>query len=116
MSCPKICKITPEEYQDTLTEVSKTFKVYSSPNRLPTYCLGLAGETGEVMELIKRYFREGIEPDREHLLRELGDVLAYVTLLCNHYGLSLEDVMIGNITKLKYRQEHKTLEGSGSDR
>ncbi|HEY9863318.1 MAG TPA: nucleoside triphosphate pyrophosphohydrolase family protein [Candidatus Obscuribacterales bacterium] len=116
MSYPVICDITPEDYQDRIVKISKQFKVYDTPNRLPTYCLGLSGEVGEVMELIKRYFREGIEPDKQELTKELGDVIAYVALLAHHYDIPLETVMIKNIRKLEDRQKSGNLEGKGNDR
>jgi NTP pyrophosphatase (non-canonical NTP hydrolase) len=116
MSYPVICGITPEDYQDRLVKVSKQFKVYDTPNRLPTYCLGLSGEVGEVMEILKRFFREGIEPDKQELTKELGDVIAYVALLAHHHNIDLETVMLTNIKKLEDRQKNGSLEGNGSDR
>lgn len=65
--------------------------------------LGLAGEAGEVAELIKKgvFHRHGV--DREKLAKELGDVLWYVAALCSNYGLSMSGVMDANIEKLRER-------------
>jgi NTP pyrophosphatase (non-canonical NTP hydrolase) len=65
--------------------------------------LGLAGEAGEVADLIKKgiFHQKGL--DKENLKKELGDVLWYLTALCSDLGLSLEEVMQHNIKKLKAR-------------
>ena len=81
-----------------------------------SYALGLSGEVGEVSEILKRYFREGKEPDLDNLKKELGDVVAYVCLLCSYYGINFEDVLLGNIQKLEERKMRGTLHGNGSDR
>jgi NTP pyrophosphatase (non-canonical NTP hydrolase) len=51
--------------------------------------LGLVGEAGEVADLIKKIKGHGHPPDRERLIKELGDVLWYVAVL--HYALSLKE-------------------------
>ncbi len=71
--------------------------------------LGLAGETGEVIERIKKIVRDGRDvsfEDREYLALELGDVLWYVCRIANVLQLSLEDVIQGNVEKLEYRRIH----------
>lgn len=65
--------------------------------------IGLAGEAGEVAELVKKgiYHQQGI--DTEKIEKELGDVLWYVAALCTKLGLSMEAVMERNIQKLMKR-------------
>lgn len=65
--------------------------------------LGLAGEAGEVAELVKKgvFHRHSI--DRAKLEKELGDVLWYASALCTALGLDLGDIMQINIEKLKVR-------------
>lgn len=68
--------------------------------------MGLAGEAGEVADEIKKaiFHRHGLAPETvSKLKKELGDVLWYVAALCTNLGLSIEDVMEENITKLKQR-------------
>jgi NTP pyrophosphatase (non-canonical NTP hydrolase) len=64
---------------------------------------GLAGEAGEVSELIKKgiFHRHGL--DDEALQKELGDVMWYVAGLCTKLGFSLSDIMQANVDKLKAR-------------
>ena len=65
--------------------------------------LGLAGESGEVADHIKKYIGHGHELDREKLKKELGDVLWYVAVLAQQLGFCLGDVMATNIEKLEKR-------------
>lgn len=65
--------------------------------------LGLAGEAGEVADIIKKgvFHRHGV--DQAKLIEELGDVLWYVAALCSKLNVPLGDVMALNIAKLKKR-------------
>jgi NTP pyrophosphatase (non-canonical NTP hydrolase) len=82
--------------------------------------LGLAGETGEVAEKIKKVIRDkgGIVDDatRDALRKELGDVLWYVAQLCTELDLSMADVAEKNIEKLLSRQKRGRLSGDGDSR
>lgn len=74
--------------------------------------LGLAGESGEVCELIKKSIRDKVL-DRDKLMLELGDVLWYLSFICRVYGFSLSNVAALNIVKLQDRFDRKKLFGSG---
>lgn len=65
--------------------------------------LGLTGEAGEVSDLIKKgiFHEKGI--DREHLEKELGDVMWYIALICHTCAFNLDEIMQMNIDKLKAR-------------
>ena len=65
--------------------------------------MGLNGEAGEVVDLIKKIVFHGHEFDIDAICKELGDVCWYVALVCNSLGINLEDVMQKNIDKLKER-------------
>lgn len=65
--------------------------------------LGLAGEAGEVVELIKKHLGHGHELDRDKLCKELGDVLWYVATLADAAGIRLEEVALKNVQKLRER-------------
>ena len=79
--------------------------------------LGLAGETGEVCEKLKKAIRdEGgtISPERKTLLaKELGDVLWYIAALSTELGLSLEEIASGNLSKLAARKAQNKIHGDG---
>lgn len=65
--------------------------------------LGLAGEAGEVVDLLKKHLGHGHPLDKAKLEEELGDVLWYVADVATHYGLDLDDVARANIRKLTRR-------------
>lgn len=86
-----------------------------------TYCtMGLCGEAGEVAEKMKKLFRDkgGVVTDefKQDVKKELGDVVWYVTALANELGLTLEEILEANYTKLIKRRETNTLHGSGDNR
>jgi NTP pyrophosphatase (non-canonical NTP hydrolase) len=81
------------------------------------YCaLGLNGEAGEVAEKVKKFYRDGTEIDKKALVKELGDVLWYLTAISNLIGVGLEEVMEVNYEKLLKRRATDTLHGSGDNR
>lgn len=82
--------------------------------------LGLAGESGEIAEKIKKAIRDDggkmTDERRAALRKELGDVLWYLAAMCSELGLSLADVAQANLDKLSKRREEGKLHGSGDDR
>jgi len=67
--------------------------------------LGLAGETGETVELLKKHVRDG-KIDLNDLKLELGDVLHYWCRIASRYGLTPEEIMNANVAKLLDRDKH----------
>jgi len=65
--------------------------------------LGIAGEAGEVVDLVKKHVYHGHPEDRGQLAEELGDVLWYVAVLAASQGLSLRQVALLNLEKLEKR-------------
>ncbi len=82
--------------------------------------LGLAGEAGEVIEKVKKLFRddEGVLSDerRQGLKKELGDTLWYLTQIATDAGLSLREIAEDNIEKLFSRKERGKITGDGDNR
>lgn len=118
MTYPKMAKLTPEEYQDAILQISKHYPIWGTDKALPTYSLGLGEEAGEVLGLLKRHFRgdETGEEFKAKLTRELGDVTAYLVLIAHCFGIDFEDVLVANIDKLKDRLARNTHLGTGDDR
>lgn len=65
--------------------------------------MGLCGESGEAIDLVKKHLAQGHELNREALLKELGDIAWYLAETAYALDASLEDVLAGNIEKLKRR-------------
>lgn len=109
-------RMTAEEYQDELTSIQDRFpEPVQDVNPLIIYLLALSGNTGKVSEMIKRYFTEGVYPDKT-FTEELGDIVAYIVLICNQFNIRFLDVLVANIDKLNERLEKGTAHGNGSDR
>jgi NTP pyrophosphatase (non-canonical NTP hydrolase) len=65
--------------------------------------MGLCGEAGEAIDIVKKHLAQGHELDKEHLIRELGDIAWYLAETATALDVHLEDVLAGNIEKLKKR-------------
>jgi len=78
----------------------------ASIERLTTAGVGLAAESGEFLEIVKKMVFQG-KPwnadNREHLIIELGDVMWYVAQACMALDVSFDDVVRGNVRKLEKR-------------
>ena len=65
--------------------------------------MGLCGESGECIDLVKKHLHQGHPLDREKLCKELGDVAWYLAETAWALDIALEDVLRGNLDKLKKR-------------
>lgn len=65
--------------------------------------MGLCGESGEAVDLVKKHLFQGHELDKEHLAKELGDVAWYLAEIAYVLDVDLETVLTKNIEKLKNR-------------
>ena len=65
--------------------------------------MGLCGESGEAIDIVKKHLAQGHELDREGLIKELGDIAWYLAETAYALDVPLEDVLSGNIEKLKRR-------------
>ncbi len=64
---------------------------------------GLSGEAGEVAEIFKKHLLHHKPLDHSALIKEMGDVLWYFTLILADYGITLDQVIEGNVRKLVAR-------------
>lgn len=114
--------------------MAKSTAIYKDAVMYPA--LGLAGETGEVCEKVKKAYRDVVlfeptyyiidringardiehEKVRDDIKKELGDVLWYVSNLASDFDLTLDEIAEFNIQKLFSRKERGVLKGSGDDR
>ena len=63
--------------------------------------MGLCGEAGEAIDIVKKHLAQGHELDKEKLIKELGDVAWYLAETAYALDVDLETVLIKNIEKLK---------------
>lgn len=92
--------MTPNKYQElcmrTAGETDNTKLIING-------AMGLCGESGEVIDLVKKWCFQGHNLDCYEVEEELGDVLWYIAILCEGLGVDMERVMKRNIQKLKKR-------------
>ena len=84
------------EYQK---QAERTINNYS----LEEFAMGLAGETGEVVDGLKKVLYHGHKLNHEEISKELGDVLWYVSAIATTLELDLDQISIKNIEKLRRR-------------
>lgn len=65
--------------------------------------MGLNGEAGEAIDILKKHLFHGHELDKEHLAKELGDVAWYLAVSANAIGYDLETILQMNVDKLRKR-------------
>jgi NTP pyrophosphatase (non-canonical NTP hydrolase) len=65
--------------------------------------MGLCGESGEAIDIVKKWLAQGHELDKEKLAKELGDIAWYLAETATALDLNLEDVFQANIEKLQKR-------------
>ena len=108
--------MTFNEYQ----RAARGTAIYPQDMKVVYPTIGLAGETGEVAEKVKKTIRDkagsfDADTTRE-LAKELGDVLWYVAAIASDLGLDLDDVAQMNIDKIHSRQDRNLLHGQGDNR
>jgi len=92
--------MTANEYQ---TEALRTAGTSNPLDLLVNGVMGLNGEAGECIDMVKKHLFQGHELDREHLAKELGDVAWYLAVTAHAIGYELSDVLEMNVCKLRNR-------------
>lgn len=118
------------EYQRLATK-SAIYPGQGTPLGLAYVALKLNGEAGEFAEHVGKAMRDDelfdaysssadygeLTPERKALIiKEIGDVLWYLSAACNELGITLSEAALINLQKLHERSERGTLRGSGDDR
>lgn len=96
---------SPADFIERLDTIGNN-PIAINPSLLLTAAIGMASESGEFSEIVKKVMFQGKFYNgevREHLIRELGDVLWYVANAATSLGMDLEDVIRVNIDKLSAR-------------
>ncbi len=75
----------------------------SSKDILINGVMGLCGESGEAINIVKKHLAQGHDLDKEHLAKELGDIAWYLAETATALDISLETILQMNIDKLKKR-------------
>ena len=65
--------------------------------------MGLCGESGEAIDIVKKWMAQGHELDKERLAKELGDIAWYLAEAATALDIPLDDILCANIEKLRKR-------------
>lgn len=93
--------MTGNQYQTLAMRTSN--KNLSPDYHLLNGVMGMCGEAGECVDMVKKNFMQGHDLDRDHIAKELGDVLWYIAETATALGLTLDNIMQLNVDKLKAR-------------
>lgn len=86
---------------------SAVFNMESGDDRLLHSGIGIATESGEFLDALKKHIFYGKPLDRTNLKEELGDLLWYVAIACDELGATFEELQEVNIAKLTARYPEK---------
>ncbi len=89
------------EYQE---KANRT--LYGNEQVLTNCALGLAGESGQLIDLIKGYTFKGEKLDRQEMIHEMGDVLWYLSQISEWADIPFDEVAKDNIATLNKRYPH----------
>ena len=95
-----------KDYKSFLDAIKYLDGEGSNIRRLLTAAVGISAEGGEFMEIVKKMVFQGKpwnDDNRKHLTIELGDVMWYVMQACMALEIPLDEVIAGNVEKLKKR-------------
>lgn len=107
-------------YYDGTAKYSKDGIMVATEQGLIEKVLGLPGEAGEAADKFKKIIRDkgGVISlsDREEIVKELGDVMWYVSTIAAYLDVPLSEVANGNISKLESRLKRNKIHGEGDNR
>ena len=93
--------MTANEYQKlAMTTLNPDL---SKKDMLINAVMGLCGESGEAIDIVKKHLHQGHELDKEKLQKELGDIAWYLAEAAYALDIPLDEILEGNIAKLKER-------------
>lgn len=106
------------EFSDYQRAASETSQLrLGGPQGAIAPMLGLASETGSILNVYKKYLRDGISlaANREFLREELGDLLWYAAAVATACGLDLEDIAQANLARARdrYPRQHAEADSGG---
>jgi NTP pyrophosphatase (non-canonical NTP hydrolase) len=89
------------EYQEKALRTAGEYD--SNTKMLLNGLMGLNGESGECIDLLKKFLFQGHKFNTEKMLDELGDVLWYLAISAKAIGRTLDEIAEHNVDKLLKR-------------
>lgn len=90
-------------YRDEVMRNCPNFATDDLLSKLSLGGLGVAGEAGEVADLIKKILHHGTALDKSKLIKEMGDVYWYLEYLGAAIGVTTDEILQTNVAKLRAR-------------
>lgn len=111
------------EYQDFSKYQKKANSTAVYPKLKPSCLyplLGIAGESGEICEKVKKVVRDKggriSKSAKEEMVKEIGDVLWYLAMFSYELGVDFAEVARRNVDKLEDRKRRNKIHGAGDNR
>lgn len=95
--------MTLNEYQKEAIRTVSGIVDINSENLMLQGAMGLNGEAGEVIDILKKYMFQGHDLDKYHVAKECGDCLWYLAILAKGAGYTLDEIAEMNKEKLRKR-------------
>ena len=95
--------------ETTYTDFTRKTARYPKRREKEYLMLGLMNEAGEVGGAYKKEIRDRVD-NTDLIIDELGDVLWYLTRLCDVYDIKISDLMVNNMDKLFNRMSSEEVE------
>ena len=95
--------MTLNEYQKEAMRTVSGIVEINSENLMLQGAMGLNGEAGEVIDILKKYMFQGHDLDKYHVAKECGDCLWYLAILAKGAGYTLDEIAEMNKAKLRKR-------------
>ena len=95
--------MTLNQYQTEAMRTASGVTAASDENLMLNGAMGLNGEAGEVIDIVKKHIFQGHKLDTDHIAKELGDCLWYIAVCAKGAGYSLDEIAEMNKAKLRNR-------------
>ena len=95
--------MTLNQYQAEAMRTASGVTAASEENLMLNGAMGLNGEAGEVIDILKKHIFQGHKLDTDHIAKELGDCLWYVAVCAKGAGYTLDEIAEMNKAKLRNR-------------
>lgn len=91
------------EFNEYQKKALVTAAVKDSDGLILNGVMGLSGESGECIDMVKKHLFQGHDLDKEKMMDELGDVLWYIAITAEGLGYQLNEIAAHNVEKLRKR-------------
>ena len=95
--------MTLNQYQTEAMRTASGVTCDSDEKLMLNGAMGLNGEAGEVIDILKKHIFQGHNLDKDHIAKELGDCLWYIAVCAKGAGYSLDEIAQINVDKLRNR-------------